>query len=476
MRLLSDDRGIALITALIVTFVATTIASAGFTLATHNLDQSGGDRRQTDAIHAAEAGVDSYLQYLSTAPITGTACSRPNGTLTASPPATYTVSATFYTSTDAATPMTCSGGVLAGGAAPGAILVHAVGTAGGKSRTMEAWYGLNTGQTVIPAFTGAVYSYNNATFSGGAAQFSSITHQGDLYAENGDINLSGSSLIDGAIETHNGKITMSGSAQALGNVTSSDTLTTSGGVIIWGNGRSSTADNKNGAVIKGTEYYCTTKQGVGLGGTVKDCNSSLPVDRGAFPYFSWSNFQTNMGSLTEGSYTIHSYNTGTASDCTNAYNYIVGGPTGNNAVYIGTNCSLNFSGGVAIPVNGNLAIVSVGSLNLSGGSYFNPPNAASGYHLRLEFNINSTAPACNSNGIVFSGGSTTGAGILAEMRTPCYANFSGGSFSGTGSLLAGNVNFSGGSAINAQPTQDPSHVLGAAGFTVIFKYRREVIS
>jgi len=475
MRLFKDERGIAMITALLVTFVVTTIASAGFTVATHNLDQSGGDRRRTDAIHAAEAGVDAYLQYLSTAPITGTACSLPNGTLTASPPATYTVSATFYTSTDAATQLNCASGVLTGGTVPAAVLIHSVGTAANVTRTMEAWYGLNTGQTVIPAFTGAVYSYNNATFSGGAAQFSSITHQGDLYAEMGGINLSGSSLIDGAIETRSGAITMSGSAQALGNVTSSSTLTTSGGVIIWGSGRSSTADNKNGAVIKGTEYYCTTKQGVGLGGTVKDCNPSLPVDRGGFPYFSWTDFQAKMGSFTEGAYTIHSYTTGTAADCTNAHNYIMTGPTGNNAVYIGTNCTLNFPGG-AIPVNDDLAIISVGSLNLSGGSYFNPPNASTGYHLRLEFNISSTAPACTTKGIQFSGGSTTGAGIIAEMRTPCWSDFSGGSFSGTGSLLAGNVNFSGGSTINSSPTQDPSHVLGAAGFTVIYKYRREVIS
>jgi hypothetical protein len=474
MKLFKDERGIAMVSAMLVTLVVTSLAATGFALATHNSQQSGNDRRRVDSIAAAEAGIDAYLQYIATAPTTGTACSLPNGTLTATPPATYVVSATYYTGTDAATQIPCSGGVLSGSTAPGAILIHSVGTAAGRSRTMEAWYGLVPNSTVTTAFTGAVYSYKDATFSGGSAQFSSNTHQGNLYAETGNINLSGSSLIDGVIAARAGTVTLSGSAQGLGDVTAYSTLATSGGVIIWGNGRSSMGANNNGAIIKGTEYWCSSKQGVGLAGTTKECNSTLPTDQGGFPYFSWTDFQANNAKFHEGAYTIQSFNTGSNNDCTNAHNYIMTGPTGNNAVYIGTNCTLNFPGG-AIPVNGNIAVVSVGSLNLSGGSYFNPPNSNTGFHLRLEFNINSTAPACTSNGIAFSGGSSTGAGVQAELRTPCYANFSGGSFSGTGSVLAGNVNFSGGSSINAMPSEDGTHIVNGSGFIEKFQYRREII-
>ena len=470
MKLFKDDSGIAMITAIIVTLVVTSMAAAGFALSAHNVDQSAGDRRRIDAIHAAEAGIDAFLQYLSTDPTTATACSLPTGTLTATPPATYNVSATYYTGTNAGTVMTCSSGLLSGATPPGAVLIQSVGTSAGVSRKMEAWYGLVANSTHTPAFTGAVYSYKNATFSGGAAQFSSNSHQGNLFSETGDINLSGSSLIDGAIEARTGKITLSGSAQGLGNVTSYDTLTTSGGVIIWGDGRSSHTDVSNGAVIKGVEYYCTSKSGVGLTSpfTKQDCNPNLPVDQGGFPYFSYANFLTfaDDGSL----YTPQP----TFTDCTAAHDYIMTGPTGYNVVYINANCTLNFSK-ETIPVNGNLAIVSAGSLNLSGGSYFSPSGPNTGFHLRLEFNINSTAPACTSNGITFSGGSTTGSGVVAELRTPCYADFSGGSFAGTGSVLAGNVNFSGGSSISALDSGDPSKTTLGSGFIEKFQYRREVI-
>src|SRR4029079_8021793 len=141
-------------------------------------------------------------------------------------------------------------------------------------------------------------------------QFSSNTHNGDLYSQNGDITLSSSSFVDGAVEARSGMITLSGSAQILKNATSYDKLTTSGSLIIWGDGRSSHTSVSNGASIRGVEYYCTTKSGAGLTSpfTKQECNSTLPVDRGGFPYYTYAETPWTSGSgLPEGAYSAHNF-------------------------------------------------------------------------------------------------------------------------------------------------------------------------
>ncbi len=487
MRLFKDESGIAMVTAVMATLVVSTFAVTGFQLARHNLDQSANDRRRVSSIHAAEAGIDSFLLYLSTAPTTGTACWLPNDngtipsapvarTLSASPPASYTVSASYFADTNATTPLTCSNGTVVGSTSPATVKITSSGTAANETRKMEAWYYITANSSPNPPkFYGAVYSYTDATFSGGSAQFSSASHDGDLYSETGNINLSSSSYIDGVTEARGGTITLSGSAQVMKDATAYGKLSTSGSVIIWGNGRSSNADVANGAVIKGVEYYCTSKSGVGLTSpfTAKDCNPSLPVQRnsGQFPAISYHDTDWYPSSgLPEGAYTVNNF-----SSCTAAHDFVMAGHTGNQLVRLTGCTTLTFSG-EDIPVNDDLAIISDGNLTLSGGSKFVPGVANSGYFLRLFFHINSAAGSCNSTkGINFSGGSTTGSGIFALLNTPCLADFSGGSFSGTGQVQGGKVNFSGGSNINAIPISMPGGTTTTSGFIQKFRYRREVI-
>jgi hypothetical protein len=464
-----------MVTAMLVAMVVSSLAATGFALSQHNLTQSANDRRQTDAVHAAEAGIDAYLLYLTTAPATGAACTLPTATLTASPPAQYTVSASFYTGTTVPTAIPCAGGVLTGSTPPGAVLIHSVGTAGGQTRTFEAYYGLVAKPTGKVQFYGAVYSYKDATFSGGSAQFSSNTHNGDLYAETGNINLSSSSIVDGVAEARSGTITLSGSAQIMKDATSYGAMNMSGSAIVWGNARSSTSSFTNSAIpgVKGTEYYCTSKSGVGGGSltAVQNCNGTLPTDRGGYPAFAYNQSDwTTPGLLPEGVYAINTF-----TDCTSAYNYILAGHTGNQLVYINNTCTLTFPGG-AIPVNGNFALVTNGHLALNGGSFFSAGTGAP-FMLRLFTDVTQTTTSCGTNkGVTFSGGSYVGANLTVLIQTPCYTDFSGGSFAGTsGQIIAGNVNFSGGSSINATPVTIPSQGF-QGGFNELFVYRREVVS
>jgi hypothetical protein len=120
-KLRSDD-GLAMVTAILAMMIVAAVTAAGFEMSTHDLNQSAGDRRRVQAIHAAEAGVDRFVTYLSTAPITGTACSLPTETLPTTPSSSFTVTATFYANLDDDTPLPCPPSTV-----PGAVLVHSVG-------------------------------------------------------------------------------------------------------------------------------------------------------------------------------------------------------------------------------------------------------------------------------------------------------------------------------------------------------------
>src|SRR2546423_2814026 len=57
-----DERGVALIAAIVILSIVATISVTVVGLSLHNSDQSGFDRGRSQAIAAAEAGLDAYLQ------------------------------------------------------------------------------------------------------------------------------------------------------------------------------------------------------------------------------------------------------------------------------------------------------------------------------------------------------------------------------------------------------------------------------
>src|SRR6266508_1227685 len=82
---LGDERGVALVVALLVSFVVLLLGTAVVSLSLHNLDASGYDRRRLLSIGAAEAGLDSYYETIErTAPsnlpctLSGTVSSGPS--------------------------------------------------------------------------------------------------------------------------------------------------------------------------------------------------------------------------------------------------------------------------------------------------------------------------------------------------------------------------------------------------------------
>ena len=62
-----DDSGIAMVTAVLVTAIVFTLTIGSFELAIHNTTGSAYDRDRTQAIHAANAGIDQMVAYFKSA-------------------------------------------------------------------------------------------------------------------------------------------------------------------------------------------------------------------------------------------------------------------------------------------------------------------------------------------------------------------------------------------------------------------------
>src|SRR6266511_853548 len=93
---LEDERGVALVVALLVSFVVLLLGTAVVSLSLHNLDASGYDRRRLLSIGAAEAGLDSYYETIERTPAASLPCTL-SGTVSSGPStASYEASIKVY--------------------------------------------------------------------------------------------------------------------------------------------------------------------------------------------------------------------------------------------------------------------------------------------------------------------------------------------------------------------------------------------
>ena len=97
-----DERGVALVVALLVTFVVMLLGTAVISMAIHNSEQSGFDRKRLQSVSAAEAGLNAAYQHITAPPgglggmkatLTDTVGSGPGGS-------TYAVKITYYPRAD----------------------------------------------------------------------------------------------------------------------------------------------------------------------------------------------------------------------------------------------------------------------------------------------------------------------------------------------------------------------------------------
>jgi hypothetical protein len=463
MKRLRDDSGVAMVTAILAVMVAAFLAGTGFSVAQHTLEQSGNDRRSVQAVHAAEAGIDGFLRYLSTAPISSSACTLGPQPLTSTPASSFLVTAKYYDSSNAL--MTCNGTPPALSAVPAAVVIDSVGASSGVSRTMQGYYGLAALQGGYTLYNGAVYTDGDATFNGQATMIGA-PYGADLVS-NGNVTLGGGGTISGSVLVQ-GALTIKGGTDIKQDAISKLRLDMSGGAIVRGNARSSTADvlTSNNSTIHGTAYYCTGSPPEANGAELQECNPNLPDTK------DWSQLQFtyNQSDWTSSpfNYSIHQFNDPNA--CTNAKTFIGNITSGDRLIRINSTCTLSYSGQDKVDVKGNLAIVSNGSLSMNSQAEF---TAGTSRKLFLMFNILTPRP-CSSTGISFNSQARISSTLDALLYTPCQVTFGAQSSTLNGQLVAGNAIFGAGANITSVAVQVPGP--NPNGFAQTMKYRREVVS
>jgi hypothetical protein len=467
---LRDDTGIAMITAILVTMVVLSLSVVSFQLAGHDLEQSANDRRNVQAIHAAEAGLDRFLDYLAhSAPITNPATTMAPESLSTSPPASFAVSAVYYCTSDGTGPTYGTGSCISP-TVPSSVLINAVGSSAGRSRTMNALVGLASNPGGYTLGGAAVYAGNTATWTGQAQITNSTGTElaANLYS-NGDLDLKGGGTVYGTVEAQ-GSLNLSGTTDVKSMATSKGPLSISNNSIVRGDARSTASSLTSGGVVSGSAYYCTGSApgGTVTGSTIQECpNPAGP------PVQSFNQFSFVAADWQAKGYTVNTY-----TSCSSAQAFLSAIPTGNYVVRLTNSCGLTLPN---ITMRGNLAVITNGDLSGTGSTSISVPSTPNPpYTLSLMANVlNAPAvtggPTCGNNaGISLAAGTTFPAGVDVLFYTPCDVRFTGNATAAIqGQIISGHdVKFASGSNITYKPIYIPG--ISPNGYSESLQYRREI--
>lgn len=253
---LADERGVAMITAIMVSVAAVTLSSVALSLAVHNVHQSSYDRNRTQAIDAAEGGLNQMVTFYRSATV-AQVCSPPsnvaNGTVSSggSQIASYAVTVSCDSTTSPRQVLITSVGYAPNATAIShatrkmqtLVNVHPKGSPQSSTFGHAMFQSAATPALVLQnslsgqSFNGAdVYSNsdivvsNQAIVSGNLTSQKGLSMQGNSQIQgsvwvNNDISMINSAFIGGNTTTHGGKISMSNSARINGNAWAAGTIT-----------------------------------------------------------------------------------------------------------------------------------------------------------------------------------------------------------------------------------------------------------
>jgi hypothetical protein len=390
-----EERGAAMILALLVTVVVLALSIVIVNLTIHSSTSSAYDRRRTIAVAAAEAGVDDYYRYLadfrtvsSTLTLTTIDCARSGSVTTGPNQGTFSTTLILYWSDpttgnlvpgspDPITGILCRRPAnLPANLVPVAARITSVGRSPSNTllRKMESFVRISP---VYGGFSAAMLATTPTTIG------NKVTING-LEGNDGDIvvscpsppcslSLSNNQVIAGNLHV-NGSLSMTNSVHVLGDVWTTGSVTMSTGATVDGNVASSQGSISvtNPALIGGNASAAGTVgdtsriNGLSSPGTALDDppTTTLP--------------QITFNATEQAAWQAQGYKINTYTDCTSAYNFIRNIPTTPDpstgtmdyVVYINsaTNCGGlglvfdNLGANNPIRLPGSLAIITTGSI------------------------------------------------------------------------------------------------------------------
>lgn len=404
LKIKRDERGVAMIVALLVTFVVFLLSFYVVNLAIHDVDQSSYDRRRLLSVNAAEAGVNDYYAYLGSflrgstqSELTTIQCSLSASVSTGPNLASYTATIEFFNS---------SGGVVScpppSGAVPAAVRIRSTGHAPtGLPRVMESYaqvvpvYGGNKAALLSGATTSlsqkmTVNGYDgsdaDAYFLGNLTVSNNETFSGNLYVQ-GSVTLDNSTTIDGTLWALNNISMTKGSSTVSGNAYSTNgSITISNPAVIYGEAKAKTTIAST-SQIRGTSYPNTS----GIATPPTQPFPSLPYD-----LTKWTNagFQLADGQAFTTCAAAKSWLTNPANLPSNPvagvnYDYVL-------RLQPSPGCDLSFGTGDIVNLPGNVAILTDCGITMSNHPVFQSVN---GNHSLYLISVSGTCPAGGSKAI-----------------------------------------------------------------------------
>jgi hypothetical protein len=353
-RLRREERGIAMVVAVMTLMVVVLVSVTVVSLSSHNAGQSASDRNRLQAIAAAEAGLDDWLASMPNTQAPAV-CQPLSQNLPTDPSSHYDVTIKVY---GAWPPADGSELACVDGIAPLGALVQSKGTAvtGGShqvARTMEmlvrlgpSYGSLNmalfsdTGINIAQQFTDNGYSSNDADIytNGNFFMNNNSTIHGSIFAQ-GTADLSNGGAVYEDVWAK-GDVTIGGNTAIYGNVKSSTgTVTVNSPARVYGDVRASGSISGSGTID---------------GNRISNSPITAPPAL-TFPHYNWVPPDWQAAS-----YTINTY-----TSCTDAMNFINAMPAGNYVVRITSVCPLTWANNAIVTVRGNLAIVTEGSVSFT---------------------------------------------------------------------------------------------------------------
>ncbi len=456
-RRFDDDSGFALIFAMGIVFVVLVLSTTVLGMSVHNVEQSAYDRRRVSAVVAAEAGLNQTFSFIASASpseIASSGCQFAQ-TLEGEPQdASFTAVATLYDAAGNTIPCNQAATIV-----PASLSLYSEGTSGTTTRRMETYVQL---QPVYGGFEGAVVSesglnlVNNLTINGDQS------HDADVIVPSGSAVISNNSSIGGSLYVPNGSASVSNNGLISNDIWANGALTISNNFQILGDVRSSTSTISitNNAHVGGSATAGTGITGsANVSGGVYPNSPSGPPPSYTYPQITWDEQE-----WVSAGYTVTTYTTCPAAVTALADQTL----TGNRVIRITAVCALSFGGNTTIRFDGNLAVVTDGSIRSSNNVKWEAVNGPRSLFLITAYQSSlscagGTHDVVDSNNVSYPGAIV----LFYSVCGVTIANNSGF----TGQVMGRPVSIANNFTMNYEPTIVPG--TNVVGFDQSIMYLRE---
>lgn len=473
MRVLNrDDSGIAMITAVMVSFVVLVLAGTAVQISTHTLSGAQQDRKRVFTFHAAEAGIDRGLLTLQTTGYAALPCASPlTGTLQTQPgSATYSVAFTYY----ASYPPTGSALACPLTSAPAAVVMSSTGNTSGQVGDTRR---VQLAAKLTPAAAGG---YNKTIFSDQTMEFDNalvvtgnVGNDAVLYT-NGDFNCDNANLLYGSVMAQ-GSVVLSNSCNVKVDLWANEAVTLGNAIDVGRDLTSSTSSvtmgnaNRIGRnVVAGTT--ATLDNSSTVGGQVIQGNVQP-----APPYESLPALSYVQSAWVSAGYTIRSQ----GSNCAAAVSELMSQTWTTPTVMKVGGCKLSFPNNALVNMRNSIAIITDEAIEFANGATFRKHATATvdpKLYMIAPVESSCAASPIGPADISMGNGTVFESPVRTFLYTPCKVLFAN-SGQMLGQVYAGQVHIDNTASIAYRPMGSIPGVGNAPTVVtdVAIAYKREVV-